>query len=224
MAIKRLPFTKEAVKQFISDNYSEQGNFTPPYGFQSVAGSGTFVVPFGVTKIFAVLIGGGGSCGSILVSATTVMSSISNESGGPNTPGGDTTLTIGSTTYTAAGGLWGGQKIRSVGPNVLAYQIEDDGASFWWGGGSTGPGGPNEGNSYNLGYPGSGGSAYHTATATSTSTGDYVYSETVSGRCTMGGSGQTSFYEIDVTPGTEITYAVGYAGTNAEPGAIYISY
>jgi hypothetical protein len=228
MAIKRLPVTKEPVNQFISDNYSDQGSFTPPYGFQAVSGTGTFVVPFGVTKIFAVLIGGGGSCGSIAVYATTVMSSQSRVEAGDDTPGGNTTLTIGSTTYTASGGLWGGLRVIRSGPNNFASEVEDDlGYQFFGGGASSSTGGPiyEEGLFVNVGgYPGSGGGAYHTATAISTSTGNYTYQEVARGRCAMGGSGQTTFHEINVTPGTQIAYSVGAAGNNAEPGAIYISY
>jgi hypothetical protein len=230
MAIKRLPVTKEAVKQFISDNYSDLDSFTAPYGFESVAGTGTFTVPFGVTKIFAVLIGGGGSCGSISVGAQTFSSAGSASDGNRSylPDGGDTTLTVGVTVYTAVGGKWGGPKLINRTPIGGVIDVNDD-FGFFDGFGSTstniGPGDGDGSLAYYTDYPGTGGYPGHGATITCTTFGaDYGYTERASGRCTVGQAGQTTFHEINVASGTQIAYSVGAAGNNAGTGAIYISY
>ena len=176
-----------------------------------------WIVPTGVTKIFATLIGAGGSLGSVTVTATTIYNNWNSvastdtiRSGGYNEYP-NTTLTVNGTTYTALGGTTG----SSASATTTLYMDNDTSMStsiiqtanqtF------SGP--------YNIGSGAGGG---YKVEARVTTFPSYNQARAIATQ-QPGSNGQTKKFEINVKPGNVVTYTTGTADGGGG-GAVYITY
>ena len=196
-SVTSFPPTKELV-----------GSFTLEEG-----ANGSWTVPFGITKIFATLIGGGGGLGGAIASATTNFSNVSVElSGGSN--GYPTTITVNGTTYTALGG--------SKGKDASHYAVSAPYDEEFGYGNSSQTSQIQDGSFYST-YIGAGAGRGVQAYARAT---EYSGSEATARVIQQNGlNGETKKFEINVNPGNVVNYSVAYdVGENSVAGALYITY